>query len=105
MLTIAKQQTCQKYILKINSRRLRKSKWNLTLSLKDARKNSEMISLMDSQTLRWIDEINKIKDADNLNEAADIIENAILYMDMVNSSISSVMDDYEDKMLKVLEKY
>lgn len=49
--------------------------------------------------------LSAIKDADNLNEAADIIENAILYMDMVNSSISSVMDDYEDKMLKVLEKY
>jgi len=49
--------------------------------------------------------LSAIKDADNLNEAADIIENAILYMDMVNSSISSVMDDYEDKMLKILEKY
>lgn len=49
--------------------------------------------------------LSAIKDADNLNEATDIIENAILYMDMVNSSISSVMDDYEDKMLKILEKY
>lgn len=49
--------------------------------------------------------LSAIKDADNLNEAADIIENAILYMDMVNFSISSVMDDYEDKMLKILEKY
>ena len=38
--------------------------------------------------------LSAIKDADNLNEAADIIENAILYM-----------DDYEDKMLKILEKY
>lgn len=49
--------------------------------------------------------LSAIKDADNLNEATDIIENAILYMDMVNFSISSVMDDYEDKMLKILEKY
>lgn len=49
--------------------------------------------------------LSAIKDADNLNEATDIIENAILYMDMVNFSISSVMDDYENKMLKILEKY
>lgn len=49
--------------------------------------------------------LSAVEYANNLNEAADITEEAILYMDMVNSSISSVMDDYEDKMLKVLEKY
>lgn len=50
--------------MKINSRRLRKAKWNLRLSLSEIRKNSEMISLMDSTTLRWIDEINDIINAD-----------------------------------------
>ena len=51
--------------MKINSRRLRKSKWNLRLTLSEVRKNSELISLMDSTTLRWIDEINNVTDADD----------------------------------------
>lgn len=43
---------------------MRKAKWNLTLPLSEARKNDEVISLSDSQMLRWIDELNGIKDAD-----------------------------------------
>lgn len=34
------------------------------MSLEDARKNDEIISLADSQMLRWIDELNGITDAD-----------------------------------------
>lgn len=60
-----KQQTaCPRYIYKINSSRLRKSRWNLTLSLAEARKNDELIALADSQVLRWLDELNGITDAD-----------------------------------------
>lgn len=65
MSTIAKQQSCQKYILKIHSRRLRKSNWNLNITLKEARENSEIISLMDSTALRWIDEINEVSNIDD----------------------------------------
>ena len=36
----------------------------MTLPLSEARKNDEVISLSDSQILRWIDELNGIKDAD-----------------------------------------
>lgn len=43
---------------------MRKAKWNLTLPLSEARKNDEVISLSDSQILRWIDELNHIKNAD-----------------------------------------
>lgn len=43
---------------------MRKAKWNLTLPLSEARKNDEVISLSDSQMLRWIDELNGIEDAD-----------------------------------------
>ena len=50
--------------MKINSSRLRKANWNLTLPLPEARKNDEVISLSDSQTLTFIDEINNIKNAD-----------------------------------------
>lgn len=43
---------------------MRKAKWNLALSVSDARKNDEVISLASSQVLRWIDELNGITDAD-----------------------------------------
>lgn len=55
---------CQKYIYKIHSKRLREEKWRLTLPIEEARRNDEVISLADSQMLRWIDELNGITDAD-----------------------------------------
>lgn len=64
MITLAKQNTCQRYILKIHSERLRKNKWDLILTLAEARRNEELISLADSQVLRWIDELNGVVDAD-----------------------------------------
>lgn len=51
-------------MFKVHSSRLRKAKWNMTVSLADARKNDEVISLASSQVLRWIDEINGVNDAD-----------------------------------------
>lgn len=66
MTLISKQLVCQKYIYKIHSSRLRKERWKLTLPIEDARRNDEVISLADSQMLRWIDELNGIKDADLL---------------------------------------
>lgn len=65
MIFIAKQLACQKFIYKIHSSRLRKSKWKLTLPIDEARKNDEVISLADSQVLRWIDTINEVTDADS----------------------------------------
>lgn len=64
MLAISKQQSCQKYIYKIHSSRLREARWNLVLPIEEARKNDEVISLADSQVLRWIDELNGVTDAD-----------------------------------------
>ena len=43
---------------------MRKAKWQLTLPLAEARRNEEVVSLADSQMLRWIDELNGITDAD-----------------------------------------
>lgn len=63
-IRISKQLVCQRYIFKIHSVRLRKERWNLSLSLEEARKNDEVISLADSQILRWIDELNGITNAD-----------------------------------------
>lgn len=54
---MAKPQTNQKFIFKIHSKRLRDGKWDLSLSLKDARENDEVISLSDSIALRMICDI------------------------------------------------
>lgn len=43
---------------------MRNAKWNLYLPISEARRNDEVISLADSQVLRWIDEINGVVDAD-----------------------------------------
>lgn len=54
----------QKFILKVHSSRLRRAKWDLTVSLKEARLTEEMIALADSQVLRWIDEFNGVTNLD-----------------------------------------
>ena len=46
--------------MKIHSGRLRKNKWNLSLTLEEARRNDEIVALAESQVLRWIDEINGV---------------------------------------------
>lgn len=61
---MSKQLVCQRFIFKIHSSRLRRARWNLTLPISEARKNGEVISLADSQVLRWLDELNGITDAD-----------------------------------------
>lgn len=61
---MSKQKVLQKYVFKIHSARLRKNRWNLNLPLQEARLSGELISLADSQVLRWIDELNGLEDAD-----------------------------------------
>ena len=61
---MAKQKVLQRFIFKISTDRLKKAKWDLTLSLRDARRNSEIVSLSDSQMLRWIDELNGVDGAE-----------------------------------------
>jgi hypothetical protein len=57
---MSKQLTSQRYILKVHSSRLRRSGWNINMTLNEARANNEVISLCDNQILRFIDEINNI---------------------------------------------
>lgn len=68
---------CQKFIFKLHSSRLRKERWKLNLPLEEARRNDEIISIADSQILRWIDELNDIVDAD---ERAKQIKSEIRYI-------------------------
>lgn len=55
---MAKQLVASRYILKLHSEVVRRAKWNMTISLEDARRNGDLIALNDSLTLRWIDELN-----------------------------------------------
>lgn len=50
---------------------MRKARWNLSLPIAEARRNDEVISLADSQVLRWLDELNGVTDAD---EQAKVIK-------------------------------
>ncbi|WP_186438444.1 RNA dependent RNA polymerase [Cohnella terricola] len=53
------------YVLKIRSSRLRKAGWHLeNYTLKEARRNEELVAIADSQTLRFIREIKGIREED-----------------------------------------
>lgn len=59
------QQSCHKFIYKLPSKRLKQANWNLTLSLQSAMKNkNDIVALNDSQILRWICELNGVKNLD-----------------------------------------
>lgn len=48
-----------RYILKINSQDILSNDLNLEISFEDARNDDKIISISDSQVIRWIDAINK----------------------------------------------
>lgn len=83
---MAKQLTGQRFVYKIHSSRLRRNKWNLILPLDEARRNEEVISLADSQVLRWIDEFNGVLDAD---ENAKRIKREIRFLKKQTNSIQN----------------
>lgn len=58
------QKNCLKLIYKLHSKQLKKAKWKLSLPLDVAMKNypETIVSLGDSQLLRFIDELNNITD-------------------------------------------
>ena len=62
---MSKSQKLQQFIFKIDSNLLEKKKWNLTLSVEDARKiDGLVVALADSQVLTWINELNGTQDCD-----------------------------------------
>lgn len=66
MKSMAKRQSCHKFIYKLPSERLKTAKWDLDLPLPSAMKNkNDIVALNDSQILRWICELNGIKDLES----------------------------------------
>jgi ATP-dependent protease HslVU (ClpYQ) ATPase subunit len=45
----------QRYIYKINSSRLKKARWNINISVNEALLNDEIVSISESETIRFID--------------------------------------------------
>lgn len=54
---MAKSNVSQRTIFKIKSDRLKRDKWNIKLSIEDAVENDELISIADSQAIRFIYDI------------------------------------------------
>lgn len=54
--------TKRRLIFKISTSRLKKARWNLSVTLEEARNNNELIALGDSQVLRWLDELKGVED-------------------------------------------
>lgn len=69
---MSKQKTLQRYVYKIESKDIRNSKWdyNFELSFIDGIKEKKIITIGDSQLLRFIDEINGCRN--NQQKAIDI---------------------------------
>lgn len=85
------QKSVHRFIYKINSKRLKKAKWKLSLPLNVAMRTcpEAIVSLNESQCLRFIDEINGVKD---LNERVRNIQSKI-------RSIKKQPKSHETKML------
>ena len=65
-----------KYVFKVKSSRLKRLKWNLNLTIEEAIENKELISLADSNILRFIGEINNtVYDMDKVNNIQSMIRN------------------------------
>ena len=74
-----KQKAAQKFIYKIHTKQLKRSNWNLNMPLETAiREYPDLIvSINDSQMLRWIDELNGVTD---YSERTRTIRNRIQYI-------------------------
>ena len=66
----------QRLVLKINSKRLRYNNWDLNVTLEEAKKNEELVSLGDSIVLRMIRQIrgNNVTE-DDINQTKRKIRN------------------------------
>lgn len=54
----------QRYIFKVSSSHLRRCAWQLTMTIREGQNTNQVVALGDSQILRWIDELNGIKDCE-----------------------------------------
>ena len=90
---MAKQQKLQKYCFKLHTSYLAKNNWDLTLPVKEARKSiSTIVTVNDSQVLRWIEELNGTQDVD---ARAKEIREQINYLKARNGSKKEIATLYD----------
>lgn len=70
------QKSCLRLIYKLESKQLKRAKWNLNLPLEEAIMNQprSVVSLADSQVMRFIDEINGV---DSISEKVRVVQQKI----------------------------
>lgn len=71
---LAKSQKNHTYVLKINTKDMVRSNWNLKISLREARQNEQVVALNDSQLLRWM---FAKQGRENASEVADGLKSEI----------------------------
>ena len=93
---LSKHLTSQRFVFKINTSRLRRSNWNLTLSISEARENKELIALSESQLLRFIDEINGVINPEDYIKQLKLQINHLKYDKDIVKSRSKIKKIYTD---------
>lgn len=90
-----------KYIYKINSIRLRSNNWSLNLTLNEARDNDEIVSIADSEAIRFIRDINNYQYSE---EEVDDIKKEIskLKKQETNSKNVKSIKELYNKLDKIL---
>lgn len=116
VILLAKHSASLKYVYKIRSSRLRKAKWDLTLTIEEAMRNEEIVALADSTALRFIMEIERKENQDQYiisirdqiralkmkdNKTANKKKLSSLYKELyeasfVSSYLSVVIDNNQD---------
>ena len=97
---MSKQLYSPRFILKIQSNRLRENDWSLNINLKEARDNEELIQLGDSQILRFIRELTNNNYMEELHEEqkeiegikGNIVNNRVRTINQSNKSIFDIVD-------------
>ena len=110
---MAKHRSNLRYIFKIHSSRLRRTNWNLSLSISEAIRNEELVALADSTTLRFLNngrnideeannifkEIKKVRKMDITKENKKIINklyNKLYQTLFVQDYVAIVIDKNSD---------
>lgn len=78
--------TVQNLVLKIETNRLKKERWNLVLPLSEAKKNGEVVALGESQLIRWLCEINGFVDR---NEEVLSLKRQIKFLKKQTNSVGN----------------
>lgn len=78
----------QKYVYKIHSSKIIKSKMNYIKSLEEMRRNQEIIALADSEVLRFVDEINGV-DREAIERQIKLLRSEIKQLQVKSKSASA----------------